>query len=203
MTRNPGYTKINSAPPASMLPAGIRPLVEEFNTLRARSQKASYEAARFAGDGHAEQQARHADAEAVATATRHGEQLDEPNTHLLAHIAKRNQLAADAAALKQAFEQVARELAEWAVTHVDEIRDHAADTLESAAEGYRAIIPEVEKVATNYHRARGLKVWADQLVKGDSLIGYNEHSGGVSEAIAEDASQHLPRRALSSQASGF
>lgn len=194
MTRNPQYTKIQSAPPASMLPAGIRPLVEEFNTLRAKSQKASYDSARFAGDGHLEQQARHADAEAVATATRKGKKIDEPNAHMLAHLAKKNQLAADAAALKQAFEQVSRELSEWAVTHVDEIRDHAETTLETAAEGYLAIIPEVEKVATNYHRARGLKVWADQLVKGDSLIGYNEHSGGVSQAIREDATQHLDTR---------
>lgn len=194
MTRNAAYTRIESAPPASTLPATGRALVEEFNELRLRYNRANLEAVRFANDDPAEQQARNADAEAVATATRKGQQLDEPNAHLLAHIARRNELNAQAEALKAAYDQASRELSTWAVEHADEISAHAAEKLENARSSYLAIIPDVEKVAGAYHRARGLVTWAKQLTDHNSIVSYVEHSGGVTSAITADATQHTTTR---------
>lgn len=203
MTRNPAYTKILSAPPAAYIPEHGRKLVEEFNDLRLRYNRANLEAVRFAGDGHIEQQARNADTEAVATATRKGKTLPEPNAHLLAYYAKRNQLQADAEALNAAFEQVSRELSIWAVEHVDEIEAHAKDQQERAHAAYLAVIPEVQKVANVYHHTRGLVIWAKQLSERSSIVSYSEQTGGISDLIKQDASQHLPPTHITTRAPGF
>lgn len=203
MTRNPAYTRIDSAPPAAFFPDHGRKLVEEFNDLRLRYNRANLAAVRFSGDGHIEQQARNADAEAVATATRKGKTLPEPNQHMLDYFAKRNQMQADASALKAALDQVSREFTTWAIEHADEIADHAAEQLEQAHAAYLAVIPDVQNVANTYHHTRGLTNWARQLLEGSSIVSYVEHSGGVTQAITDDASQHIPKTRNTSKASGF
>lgn len=203
MTRNPAYTRILSAPPSEYIPEHGRKLVEEFNDLRLRYNRANLEAVRFAGDGNIEQQARNADAEAVATATRKGKTLPEPNAHLLAYYARRNQLQADAEALNAAFEQVSRELSTWAVEHVDEIHAHAKEQQERAHAAYLAVIPDVQNIATAYHRTRGLVIWAEQLIEQSSIVSYSEQSGGVSHLIKQDASQHLPPARSTTMTPGF
>lgn len=190
---NPAYMRINNAPPAEFIPPSGRKLVSEFNDLRVKSNAASLAASRHNSDKPAEQAARQRDADAVATATRAGKTVKEPNEHLLAHLAKGHELQAEADALKAAFDQVSREMSIWAVENAEEIEEYAQKLLTTAHADYTALFPALQEASTVYHRSRAVVGWAEQIQAGSSIVSYVDRGGSIIGPLEEDASQHLDR----------